>query len=65
MLRCKQRTGLSGSHPAWFGDKDFKGKEGELQFKNGKIKGDTDGDGNADFTIKVDVETLKGDDFLL
>jgi hypothetical protein len=49
----------------YVGDDKFSGKSGELQFKDGQVKGDTDGDKKADFTIKVDVDKLSEGDFVL
>jgi Ca2+-binding RTX toxin-like protein len=49
----------------FIGQKQFSGKEGELRAKNGKIEGDVTGDGTRDFVIKIDVDTMSGDDFYL
>ena len=49
----------------FIGGRDFSGTKGELQFRDGKLKGDTDGDHAADFTIKIDVERLVESDLLL
>ena len=49
----------------FIGDKDFSGTKGELQFRDGELKGDTNGDHHADFTIKVDVDKLAESDLLL
>jgi Ca2+-binding RTX toxin-like protein len=51
----------------YIGSDGFSGKAGELQFKakKGAVKGDTDGNGKADFTIKVDVDKLTEGDFIL
>jgi Ca2+-binding RTX toxin-like protein len=37
----------------YIGDDDFSGKKGELRYENFKLQGDTNGDGKADFTIKM------------
>ncbi|WP_424932562.1 calcium-binding protein [Amaricoccus macauensis] len=37
----------------WIGREDFSETEGELRIKDGVIKGDIDGDGSADFSIKI------------
>lgn len=49
----------------FIGSKAFSGKSGELQFKKGKLKGDTTGDGKADFVILVDVKSLNEADIVL
>lgn len=54
----------------WIGKKDFHGRKGELHYvkKAGYVivEGDTNGDGRADFQIKVDsVSKLGGGDFIL
>ncbi len=49
----------------FIGAMDFSGTKGELQFRDGKLKGDTTGDQQADFTIKLDVDKLTASDFLL
>ncbi len=47
------------------GGSAFHGKAGELQFKNGLISGDTDGDGRADFQIKMNgVTKMHAYDFI-
>ena len=44
----------------------FNGVAGEIRFANGVLQGDVDGDGKADFTIKVeDVNSLSNSDFIL
>jgi Ca2+-binding RTX toxin-like protein len=51
---------------SFIGGSAFHGKAGELQFKNGIISGDTDGDGRADFQIKMNgVTKMFADDFIL
>ena len=51
---------------SFIGGSAFQGKAGELQFKNGIISGDTDGDGRADFQIKMNgVTKMFADDFIL
>ena len=48
------------------GDSHFHHKAGELRFDHHIVSGDTDGDGKADFEIKVaGVNTLHADDFYL
>lgn len=48
------------------GKADFTGTAGELRFENGLLQADTDGNGKADFEIKVeDVKTLHDTDFNL
>lgn len=49
----------------FIGNKNFSGTKGELQFIEGKLKGDINGDGDADFTIRVDAGQLVESDFLL
>ena len=51
----------------FIGKKKFHGDGGaELNFKNGKLSGDTDGDGHRDFMIKLTgVEKLGESDFIL
>jgi serralysin len=39
----------------FIGSRGFHDRAGELQFKNGILRGDTNGDGHADFEIKVHV----------
>lgn len=51
---------------SFIGGSAFSGKAGELQFKAGIISGDTNGDGRADFQIKVNgVTKMYADDFFL
>lgn len=51
---------------SFIGGSAFSGKAGELQFKGGIISGDTNGDGRADFQIKVNgVTKMYADDFFL
>jgi len=50
----------------FIGKKGFHDKPGELRYQNSKLAGDTDGDGKADFEIKVaGLTKMTGDDFLL
>lgn len=49
----------------YIGDNKFSGKQGELSYKNGKVKGDTDGDGKADFVLLVNTNKMGADDFIL
>ncbi len=48
---------------AWIGGSAFSGTEGELRFTNGVLKGDTDGDGEADVEIAI-RGALGGDDII-
>jgi Ca2+-binding RTX toxin-like protein len=51
---------------SYVGGKALTGKAGELNFRNGIISGDVDGDGAADFQVNVlSVSSLGVDDFLL
>jgi serralysin len=51
---------------SFIGGSAFSGKAGELQFKNGIVSGDTNGDGRADFQIKMNgVTKMYADDFIL
>ena len=44
----------------------FSNTAGEIRFANGLLQGDVDGDGTADFEIKVkDVDSLQASDFIL
>lgn len=58
---------LSGAgNFTYINDQDFGNVAGELRFEDGVLQGDTDGDGNADFEIKVkDVNSLQDADFVL
>ena len=47
----------------YIGDDKFSGKQGELSYKNGKLKGDTDGDGKADFVMFVNTNKMSASDF--
>jgi Ca2+-binding RTX toxin-like protein len=50
----------------YIGSSRFHDKKGELRFKNGKVAGDLDGDGKADFEIAVlGLRKLSSDDFSL
>jgi Ca2+-binding RTX toxin-like protein len=50
----------------FIGKQGFHGVKGELRFKNEMLSGDTDGDGQANFQIKVQgVDTLHHGDFVL
>ena len=44
----------------FIGSHDFTEKAGELRFANGKVMGDVDGDGRADFLIVVDGSDFAG-----
>jgi serralysin len=51
---------------SFIGDDPFSLTAGELTFRNGKLSGDTNGDGHADFEVYlVDVSTLTESDFIL
>lgn len=56
-----------GDQPFLFiGSSAFHGKAGELNFRSGIVSGDVNGDGLADFQIKVmNLSALSGSDFLL
>jgi Ca2+-binding RTX toxin-like protein len=58
---------LSGAGSfTYINDQDFNNVAGELRFEDGVLQGDVDGDGNADFEIKVkDVNSLQDSDFAL
>ena len=47
----------------WVGERGgaFEGVSGQLRFKDGVLKGDTDGDGRADFAIKITGSFAAGD----
>ncbi len=50
----------------YIGSRAFTGEAGELNFRNGIVSADMDGDGLADFQIKVNnVSSLRADDFVL
>ncbi|MBM3543633.1 MAG: protease [Alphaproteobacteria bacterium] len=49
----------------FIGGKKFSNKPGELRFDNKIVQGDVNGDGKADFEIRVDVNKLSGGDFIL
>jgi len=40
----------------WIGDDAFSGRAGELRYDNGRLTGDLDGDGGADFTVRLDPD---------
>lgn len=51
---------------SFIGDAGFSNSAGELRFAGGVLQGDVDGDGTADFEIKVkDVDSLQNSDFIL
>jgi len=58
---------LSGAGSfTYINDQNFNNVAGELRFEDGILQGDVDGDGNADFEIKVkDVNALQDSDFTL
>lgn len=50
----------------FIGTQAFHDVAGELRFTNGLLQGDTDGDGQADFTVKVaNINSLHNSDFIL
>lgn len=49
----------------YIGGAAFSGEAGELRLSKGVLYGDDDGDGVADFSIRVDVDSLKLSDFVL
>ena len=63
-------SGVDGNQKfAWLGTAAFTGTAGELRFEqiegNTYVSGDTDGDGTADFMIRLDgLHTLGTDDFI-
>jgi Ca2+-binding RTX toxin-like protein len=61
------RTDVSGNQAfSYVGDAAFSGTSGELRFENGLLRGDVDGDGDADFHIQVtNVSSLSINDFIL
>ncbi len=59
------KTGGADNAFKYIGDSKFSGKKGELQYKNGKLSGDVDGDGKADFKMFVNTNKLVADDFVL
>jgi Ca2+-binding RTX toxin-like protein len=61
------RIDLSGAGSFTFiNDSAFGNVAGEIRFEDGVLQGDVDGDGNADFEIKVkDVNALQDSDFVL
>ncbi|MCA1403490.1 calcium-binding protein [Ensifer sp. IC3342] len=60
-------TTWSGNQSFTFiGSRGFSGEAGELNFRYGVVSGDVNGDGYADFQIKVNgVSSLRVDDFFL
>jgi Ca2+-binding RTX toxin-like protein len=50
----------------FIGSKGFSGNAGDLQYRNGEIAADVDGDGQADFHIEIaNGHGLVADDFIL
>lgn len=50
----------------FIGNQAFSGDAGELRFANGILSGDTDGDGTADFSIRVNnMTSMNSGDFIL
>jgi serralysin len=60
-------TKVSGNQAfSFIGKSDFTGKAGQLKFSGGVLSGDMNGDGTADFKIKVsNLSTLSKGDFCL
>jgi serralysin len=59
-------AGSSNGSFDFIGDTAFSGTAGELRFHNHILSGDVDGDGKADFQIKIaDVNTMHNSDFIL
>ncbi|MDQ0319467.1 Ca2+-binding RTX toxin-like protein [Pararhizobium capsulatum DSM 1112] len=60
-------TGRSGNQDfSFIGGQSFHSKAGELRFASGILSGDTNGDGRADFEIKMSgVTKMYADDFFL
>lgn len=58
-LRSIDADSISAGNQAFdfVGSRSFSGEAGELRFKNGILSGDVDGDGYADFQLKVDDQT--------
>jgi serralysin len=60
------KTGVGGNQKFKFiGQQAFHDVKGELRCKNGIVQGDVNGDGVADFEIKVNLATLVSGDFFL
>ena len=61
------KSGPAGDQAFTFiGDTSFNNKAGELRFHNGVLSGDTNGDGSADFQIKVNgINSLSANDLVL
>ena len=47
------------------GDEAFSGRAGDLRFANGVLRGDVDGDGVADFEIRLGQSAVEAGDFML
>lgn len=60
-------TTLAGNQAfSFIGDSDFSGHAGELRFDAGKLSGDVNGDGQADFEIAITgVKTMTAIDLIL
>ena len=67
-IDAKSGGGANAGNQAFtfIGAQQFHHVKGELRFKSGILSGDTNGDGQADFQIKVNgVDTLHDGDFVL
>jgi hypothetical protein len=65
LARIDADQGARGNQSfAWIGDAAFSGKAGELRFANGQLAGDTNGDGTADFAIKITGDAVVPADLL-
>jgi serralysin len=59
------RDGKPGNQKfTYVGGKDFSGAKRDLRFRDGKLKGDTNGDHHAGFTVRIDIDKLAERDFL-
>ncbi len=59
-------SAMSNMDWSWIGRGKFSGEAGDLRFHKSKLKGDIDGDGRADFVVKVaGVDKLHESDLLL
>jgi Ca2+-binding RTX toxin-like protein len=49
----------------WIGARDFTGARGQLRYEQNYLSGDTNGDGDADFSVRVDLLRMIATDFIL